>query len=47
MQMAIKAGVKYQDRVVEHEGDLENLNIARNTYIAEEMALRQKGMHER
>ena len=47
MQMAIKAGMKYQDRIAEHEGDVENLTIARNTYIAEEMALRQKGVQER
>lgn len=45
--MAIKAGIKYQDRVAEHEGDVENLNIARNTYIAEELALRKKGIQER
>jgi len=36
----MKAGLKYQNRVEEHEGDIENLTIARNTYIAEEMALR-------
>ena len=38
--MAIKAGLKMKDQAVEHEGDVENLTIARNTYIAEEMALR-------
>ena len=45
--MAIKAGIKYKDRVNEHDGDVENLTIARNTYIAEEMALRNKGAMER
>ncbi len=45
--MAIKAGLKYQNRVTEHEGDIENLAIARNTFIAEETAIRQKGIQER
>ena len=45
--MAIKAGTKYKDRMNEHEGDVQNLTMARNTYIAEEMAIRQKGIQER
>ena len=43
MQMAIKAGVRDKKNYVEREGDQDNLNIARNTYIAEEMAIRAKG----
>ena len=45
--MAIKAGLRMNDRQAEHEGDVENLAVARNTFVAEEMALRQKCMNER
>ena len=41
--MAIKTGIKTNDREEEHNGDVENLAIARNTFIAEEMAIRHKG----
>ena len=45
--MAIKAGVKDIKVRVELEGDQDNLAIARNTYVQEEMAMRMKGMNEK
>ena len=41
--MAIKADVNDINFQVEREGDQDNLNLARNTFIAEEMAIRNKG----
>ena len=31
--MAIKAGVRTNKNIVEREGDQDNLNVARNTYV--------------
>ena len=40
MQMEIKDGVRDTKQFLERAGDQENIDVARETYIAEEVAIR-------
>ena len=46
-QMEIKEGMTGEKQYLEMTGDQENIDVARQTYIAEEVAIRQKNQYEK
>ena len=44
MQMALKVNTNLANKMDERTGDLNNLNVAYNTFVAEEQALRNKAI---
>lgn len=47
MQMEIKRGVRESKNYIERAGDQRNLDVARATYVAEEVAIRNKNHYEK